>query len=60
MTWGRPSIAAAAGVIGYEWIYVPIVEYGGGEPWSLTTYGLVCFGLGVALNMIQLGAEELA
>ena len=44
--------------IGYEWIYVPLVNWMGIEPWSLTAYGLAAIGTGLAINLLQFALGE--
>jgi hypothetical protein len=53
-TWGREIGAMGWSCVLYAWVYEPLCQnLWHVEPWSLTTYGFVLFGLGVLLNIVQ-------
>lgn len=56
--WGTNSCAQGWGVIGFIWIYEPIVRFLQADPWSLQTYGLALLGLGILINCIQWAIES--
>ena len=56
--WGTGIGSAGWGCLVYAWIHEPLTRWGGGEPWSVTTFGLVLVGTCVGINLLQLALGE--
>ena len=51
--WGTSWCTSAWAMLGYDWVYVPILNGIHIKPWSVTGYGLAMLIIGVSLLALQ-------
>lgn len=54
----RGWFVAAATCFGYQWLYVPALQYMKIEPWSLTWYGVAMLAGGVFVAVLKWTLES--
>ncbi len=54
--WGKEAVAMGWTCLLYDWAYVPLANWLGQTPWTVTQYGLILLGCGIVVNLIQAAA----
>lgn len=50
---GKSGISYGCALLGYEWVYVPLMRGWGQEPWTASGVGLIALGCGVVLLAVH-------